>query len=232
MRKRRIFTLIELLVVIAIIAILASMLLSALNQVKQTGYAIRCLSNFGQVGKACLLYQSDYDDYLMGYYNDFTTSWGADKKTWIDGITPYFHSNQAYGGLTVRQNMYNGNLACPVVKHKVESIALTTYTTGVNLSYTLHIKCRVTRIKSPSSMAYLGEIEDAVPRIYEHFGSNHLLKAQHRKKSSVFFVDGHCNFVETKTIGYRTSNQGAPPYWQWSKNLNDCLCFWRGEPQN
>ena len=232
MRKRWTFTLIELLVVIAIIAILAGMLLPALNQVKQTGYSIRCLSNFGQIGKACLLYQSDYDDYLMGYYNDFTTSWGADKRCWYDSLTPYLHSNQPYGGLTVRQNMYNGNLACPVVKQKEGSISSTTYTTGVNLSYTLHVKCRVTRIKSPSAMAYLGEIEDTVPRVYEHFGSNTRLKAQHRKKSSVFFVDGHCNSVETNTIGYRTSNQDAPPYWQWTKNLNDCLRFWRGEPQN
>ena len=65
MNKRTGFTLIELLVVIAIIALLMSILLPALNRVREQGKLMVCLSNQRQLGFAYVLYADSHDDNLV-----------------------------------------------------------------------------------------------------------------------------------------------------------------------
>ena len=65
MRKRKGFTLIELLVVIAIIALLVSILLPALNNVKEKGKRTVCLSNLKQMTLGWIMYSDDNDDKLI-----------------------------------------------------------------------------------------------------------------------------------------------------------------------
>ena len=65
------FTLIELLVVIAIIAILAAMLLPALNQARERGKSIKCLSNMKQVVTASKMYADNFDGYYLRASNNY-----------------------------------------------------------------------------------------------------------------------------------------------------------------
>ena len=68
-RHQQGFTLIELLVVIAIIAVLAALLLPTLSAAKQKAQAIRCTSNFRQIGLALTLYAGENNDCVPSSLN-------------------------------------------------------------------------------------------------------------------------------------------------------------------
>ncbi len=90
--EKKFFTLIELLIVIAIIAILAGMLLPALNKARQKAQTIQCISNLSQMGKAIVMYQMDYQEYLPCGY----TGEGSPERRWFREIFPYVGSAKVY----------------------------------------------------------------------------------------------------------------------------------------
>jgi prepilin-type N-terminal cleavage/methylation domain-containing protein/prepilin-type processing-associated H-X9-DG protein len=90
--SRRAFTLIELLVVIAIIAILAAILFPVFAQARAKARQASCQSNLNQLGKALLMYGSDYDEYCpMAFHG---TSASGTSLAWSMLAQPYIKNSQ------------------------------------------------------------------------------------------------------------------------------------------
>jgi prepilin-type N-terminal cleavage/methylation domain-containing protein/prepilin-type processing-associated H-X9-DG protein len=82
LKKQKAFTLIELLVVIAIIALLMSILMPALNKVKEQGKKVKCQAQQRQYGLAIQMYANDngqaipfFAPYFSGGAIDANTAW-------------------------------------------------------------------------------------------------------------------------------------------------------------
>jgi prepilin-type processing-associated H-X9-DG protein/prepilin-type N-terminal cleavage/methylation domain-containing protein len=101
MRKRRVaFTLIELLVVIAIIAVLISLLVPAVQKVRDAAARTQCQNNLKQLGLAMLNYESGYKKLPTpgeGWVNASAVGWTKyyDTISFFQQVLPYVEQKAA-----------------------------------------------------------------------------------------------------------------------------------------
>lgn len=89
--KRRLgFTLMELLVAMAILSVLAALLFPVFRAATEAAKRTACINNYSQIGKALLLYESDYDEYVPPVnYRNVTLTNPGDDRTWVQTLLPY-----------------------------------------------------------------------------------------------------------------------------------------------
>lgn len=112
------FTLIELLVVIAIIAILAAILFPVFAQAKQAAKNTQAISNMNQIGKAAMMYASDYDDsYAPRRTQTITPSTprGRTIASWKQLQHPYVKSAQVWSDPANPASKFPDDTSDPIV---------------------------------------------------------------------------------------------------------------------
>jgi prepilin-type N-terminal cleavage/methylation domain-containing protein/prepilin-type processing-associated H-X9-DG protein len=117
---RRAFTLIELLVVIAIIGVLMSLLLPAVQKIREAAARVQCQNNLKQIGLACHNYHDANQSLPPGYLANGPYSEGATDTApgwgWGAFLLPYLEQEPLYRQLNFGQPVQSAPAIQTVVK--------------------------------------------------------------------------------------------------------------------
>jgi prepilin-type N-terminal cleavage/methylation domain-containing protein/prepilin-type processing-associated H-X9-DG protein len=213
-RQRPAFTLIELLVVIAIISILISLLLPAVQKVREAAARIKCSNNLKQIGLALHNHHDTRDRFPAGYVdgntnsastpnNDVGPGWG-----WGTYLLPYLEQDNIYNQIDLKQGVGIGaNVA-------ISQMSLTIYqcpSDPLQQPFPVYDSSFTTPIATVAHSNYVGNngFEETFPNACGASGSGNGPFFRNSRTRFADITDGTSNTI---FIGERSSNH-SPSTW-------------------
>ena len=237
------FTLIELLVVIAIIALLLSILMPALNKVKEQARIIVCGSNLSQAGRAIYAYATEFDGYVPphgGFNSSHQYIMGSTFGSGVENTGLGLLVAEPFGWSTTGYLPDAEALICPSDKPEKHGV------TYRDKGYFFHVSAsdqmsyiriyivdneysplptRYRLEKSPGKAVHLieqGYWYDNTPYFDFYFNPPF-----HKDGMNILHMDGRAHFVKAKVLVERyTDNMAALPdkhFWIWRMRALDSM---------
>ncbi len=231
------FTLIELVVVIAIIALLLSILMPALNKVKDTAKSITCRAHIRQFAIANHTYAASNDDRLVSVFwvmnEEFWSYVGLDSGSFAQ-LKNAWYVTYSFSDMKI------SDLVCPSVNKK--NIASNhcypftyAYNNGGQIWHNVDKVIRITKIKSPSERVSFIDSSDMACNgpgggaftnstvginyklhwdvVGDWWGDGHggVISYRHAEGANMAMVDGHVEYRKKEEVWLVNPN-GFPNY--------------------